>query len=83
MTEILLNTSVINAQIMCSIKYSDSKMNVKLFRESLIAKMLNLKLTIRKLSQQMIVPNTPKSTRNQRRSAALKHKIEETEEKCP
>lgn len=83
MTEILLNTSVINAQIMYNMKHYDSKMNVKQFRESLIDKMLNLRPTSRKLAQQMTVPNTPKSTGNQRRSAAPKHKIEETEEKCP
>ncbi|XP_029347881.1 piggyBac transposable element-derived protein 4-like [Acyrthosiphon pisum] len=83
MTEILLNTSVINAQIMHNIKHNDSKMNVKQFRESLIDKMLDLKPTSRKLPQQMTTPNTLKSTGNQRRSAAPKHKIEETEEKCP
>lgn len=83
MTEILLNTSVINAQIMHNIKHNDSKMNVKQFHESLIDKMLDLKPTSRKLPQQMKMPNTPQSTGNQRRSAAPKHKIEETEEKCP
>lgn len=57
-------------------------MNVKQFCESLIDKMLDLKPTSRKLPQQMTVPNTPKSTGNQR-STAPKHKIEETEEKCP
>ncbi|XP_025205105.1 piggyBac transposable element-derived protein 4-like [Melanaphis sacchari] len=79
MTEILLNTSVINAQIMYNMKYYNSKMNVKQFRESLIDKMLNLRPTSRKLAQEM---STPKTTGNQRRSAAPKHKIEETEEKC-
>lgn len=83
MTEILLNTSVINAQIMHNIKHNDSKMNVKQFRESLIDEMLDLRSTSRKLSQQMTVPNTLKSTGNQRRSVAPKHKLEETEEKCP
>jgi len=83
MTETLLNTSVINAQIMYNINHHDSKINVKQFRESLIDKMLNLRPISRKLAQQITVPNTPKSSGNQTRSAAPKYKIEETEEKCP
>lgn len=47
MTEILLNTCVINAQILYNMKHSNSKLTVKQFRESLIDKMLNLRPTRR------------------------------------
>lgn len=49
MTEILLNTCVINAQTLYNMKHSNSKLTVKQFRESLIEKILNLKPNSRKL----------------------------------
>lgn len=51
MTEILLNTCVINAQTLYNTKHSNSKLIVKQFRESLIDKMIDLKPTGRKLVQ--------------------------------
>lgn len=52
MTEILLNTSVINAQILYNMKHYHSKMNAKQFRESLIDRMLHLRPTSRKSAQE-------------------------------
>lgn len=83
MTEILLNTCVINAQILYNMKHSNSKLSVKQFRESLIDKMLNLRPTSRKLVQRTDLDISTTSTRGNQRTSAPKHKLEITEEKCP
>lgn len=79
-TEIILNTFFLNAQIMYNHQSFRTKLTINQFREALVDELLKLKPTSR------MVPNftaieQPSNDRIQRRQT-IKHKLEETEERC-
>jgi len=71
-TEIILGTSVVNALIIYNTKTPQNKMSITQFREALVDQILGLDQP--KDIQEQIAP--PRS------SISLKHKFQETSEKC-
>ncbi|XP_008181865.1 uncharacterized protein LOC100572765 [Acyrthosiphon pisum] len=71
-TEIILGTSVVNALIIYNTKTPQNKMSITQFREALVDQILGLDQP--KGTQEHITP--PRS------SISLKHKFQETSEKC-
>lgn len=76
-TEIILNTFVVNSQIMYNEQNFRNKLTIHKFREVLVDKLLELKPTSLRVSNS----EQPLDNRFQRRQL-IKHKLEETEEKC-
>jgi len=71
-TEIILGTSVVNALIIYNTKTPQNKMSITQFREALVDQILELDQP--KGTQEHITPS--------RGSISLKHKFQETSEKC-
>ncbi|KAL4103566.1 hypothetical protein QTP88_018927 [Uroleucon formosanum] len=80
-TEIILNTFVVNAQIMYNQHNFQKKLNIRQFRELIVDKLLKLEPSSRTTVSQTSATQKLGENRLHRR-LALKHKLEETEDKC-
>ncbi|KAL4143907.1 hypothetical protein QTP88_006161 [Uroleucon formosanum] len=80
-TEIILNTFVVNAQIMYNQHKFQKKLSIRQFRELIVDKLLKLEPSSRTTVSQTSATQKLGENRLHRR-LALKHKLEETEDKC-
>ncbi|KAL4104076.1 hypothetical protein QTP88_019389 [Uroleucon formosanum] len=80
-TEIILNTFVVNAQIMYNQHNFQKKLSIRQFRELIVDKLLKLEPSSRTTVSQTSATQKLGENRLHRR-LALKHKLEETEDKC-